>query len=174
MRVRNLEEYELYGVGDKLMCPGEGARTVSFDVNPVGPVVVRLYTKVPGKKEPVAKLVGWAERQETFDVTVKGECWVQLEPSMEVWVRHKWKRVVNPNPGEGETFTVMEKMGLYVDDIGVALHRQAVLAKIANDRENYGRDAYQRQLETQLLELNKRIEALQPSKQEPPVDDNPA
>lgn len=172
MKVRNLKDYERYEEGDKLLLPGEDVRVVTFDVNPVGPCVVRLYTRHPGVKEPSSVLVGWCEHAETFDVTVEGQCWVQLEPSGEAWVRHKFRRVANPNPSEGETFTRMEKMGLYVDEIGVALHRQAVLQSIAASREGYVRDAYQRQLEKDLVDMRAQIAALTPPA--PKVEDEPA
>lgn len=162
-KVRNLNGFKLYAQGDQLHAPGTGVRSVSFEVNPVGPCVVYLYTQPEGKKvEPVRVLVGLVEQQETLEVTVEGVGWFQLEPSAEVWVRHKWQKVTNPNPGAGKTFTRMEKMGVEQDEIGTALHRQSVLQKIATGRENYARDAYQRQLEKQIAELGERIALLTP------------
>lgn len=166
MKIRNLSGFEQYETGDKLLAPGDGVRVVSFDVNPVGPCVVYLYTKHPGVKEPTKTLACVVEKMETLDVTVEGDAWFQLEVSSEAWVRHKFKRVVNPNPGQGETFTRMEKMGLYADELSIALHRQAVVNRIVQHRESYAQDAYQRQLESRVESLAALVAKLTP-KEEP-------
>lgn len=159
-KVRNLEGFRLYGEGDKLVFAGNGKRTVTFEVNPVGPVVAYLYSGVG--KSATRVLIGWTEVPETFEVNVDGDVWVQLEPSAEVWVRHSKIAVAAPNPSDGQTFTRMEKMGLYADDLTIALHRQAVLNNIVSHREGFARDAYQRRLEARLEEMSDTIAKLTP------------
>lgn len=170
-KVRNLDGFELYASGDKLVFTGRGVRTVVFEVNPVGPCVAYLYKKV-GKADQ-RMLIGWTEVPETFEVNVEGDVWVQLEPSAEVWVRHKADKVAGPNPGEDQTFTRMEKMGLYADDLTIALHRQATLNNIIAHRENFARDSYQRRLEARLEEMGETIKKLTP-KEEASADDKSA
>lgn len=165
MKIRNLSGFEPYGVGDKLLAPGSDVRVISFEVNPIGPCVVWQYTRHKGVKEPAKVLACVVEKLETLDITVDGDVYFELEPSQEVWVRHKFKRVVNPNPNQGETFTRMEKMGLYTDELSIALHRQAVVNRIVQHRESYAQDAYQRQLEKRVEALAATIERLQPKPQ---------
>lgn len=176
-KVRNLKQFAKYTADDAIVIDGPvKTRVIAFDVNPYGPVAIYFDAVEMGqtKVKPVRTFVGWCETPETFEVTVDNTGYIVFEPTGEVWVRYVGAPVVNPNPGAGQTFTRMEKMGLYADDLTIALHRQAVINNIVTGRQNLQRDSYQRQLEGKLQELSDTIAKLTPKKEEPEGEQPPA
>jgi len=169
-KVRNLSEYKKFMHGDFLVVPTQGVRVISFEVNPYGPVAMywqpRPQVTKKGEEPPERMFIGATDEPDEFHVTVDGPGEVVFEPSSEVWVRHQLVKATNPNPGEGETFTRMERMGIHVDEIGAALHRQAVMNRIVAHRENYARDVYQGRLEKQMADLTATIAKLTAPREE--------
>lgn len=175
-RIKNIAQYLRYdkttnlvfhaAVGDE-----QPSVLVELEINPVGPCVVRAHAPDTKKGEPGESwLVGCYDSPETlrFALPLKA-CRVSLEAA-EVWVRRPRTVSTEQNPNPDETFTRMEKQGIDMDEMSVALHRQAVFNRIAANRDMAERDAYTRQLESKLNQLSEQIATLTPP---PPVDPEP-
>lgn len=171
-KIKNVEEFVPYK--DELMFVGiEGQRrTLEVEINAIGPCVVWLK-QLKGEKQVTKHLLGCHEGLETYQVDVEAHTVaIEIEEGTP-WVRVVRGKVAAPNPSEGETFTRMEKLGLHVDELGVALHRQSILQGIASQRENLERDNYQRSLERRLGELTTLIDKLKPKEEGEPKAEAP-
>jgi len=132
-----------------------------FQINTVGPCVARVQLPDEGKKPGKQYLLGTFEGRETIQFAIAAQqVAVFLEPSGEVWVRREKVFATADNPNPEENFTRMEKMGLEMDELGIALHRQAVLNAIESDRRQIVADSYTRRLERQLEETNAVVKKL--------------
>lgn len=155
--------------------PGEGRRTVEVTLNSVGPCVVRAapWLKRGTKAEAFgdAVLVGCFEGMETYQVTVQDDYALLLEPSGEVWALRDMTPVALPV--EQISLTRLEKPGLYMDELGIALARQATLSRMlesersseaAMRRREADADLTRREaaLEARLKGLDEKIAALTP------------
>lgn len=165
-RIRNVTEYFLYDTKKtdlKFFASGsEEATLCEFDITPLGPVAVRVQAPDEKKGEPGQSwLVGVYESAETlrFAVPFKAAK-VVLEPSGEVWVRRPHVAAASENPNPDETFTRMEKQGIDMDPMSIALHRQAVMNRIATGRDNAERDSYTASLERKLAEISQTVDQL--------------
>lgn len=141
-----------------------------IELNTVGPCVARLAVAADEDGPAQVYLLGCVEGLETLRFAVMANrAAVVLEPSAEVWFRKQDTFVVGDNPNPDETFTRMEHMGLEMDELGIALHRQNVLNQIQTGRENRERDNYSRQLERRLDDMAHIIKTLQ-APQEPATE----
>lgn len=158
-RIHNIEQFKPIKEAVFQGQPGQN-KVIEIEVNAIGPVVVWLQLK---RGKTVTKhLLGCHDGLESYatvfdadnaGILIEGEAYTRI-------VRGK---VAEENPSGDETYTRQEKLGLYVDELGVALHRQSILQGIASQRENLERDNYQRMLERRLGELTTQIEKLQPA-----------
>lgn len=123
-RVANLDQWARPADGI-IAYVGTPKRTVALEINPVGPVVA--YLKEPGKgghrillaviDEPTEITFTW---EGNFNVELEGEAWVR---------RDQTPVFVEADP-DLPVYTRFEKVGLYHDEVGMALHRQAVLQRL--------------------------------------------
>lgn len=163
-RMTDLERW--YRVdGGSLGFPGAGRRTIEVRLNSVGPCVVRCAPWDMGnKKEPFgeAVLVGCFEGQETFQVTVNGHAALLLEPTVEVWALRDMSPVAMQV--EQISLTRLEKPGVYMDELGIALARQATLSRMLESQRSSERSRLQREADAQLsareADLEKRLKGL--------------
>ncbi|QCS37231.1 hypothetical protein [Tortoise microvirus 72] len=170
IRIKNIEQFQQWDAKASIVyrANGGGEEEVisgSIEFVAVGPVTIRLQLPDVGKKPGPSYLLGTYEgvAVETVIFAIAAPV-VRLvfEPSGEVWFRKQdiFQAPENPNPDE--TFTRMEKPGLYMDDLSIALHRQSVLQRIHEGRQNVERDNYTAQLERKLRELGDTVEKLKP------------
>jgi len=168
VHIRNIHKYSQFETGDKIYFDGEGARTIAIEVIPLGPCAVR-WNRVLNKK-PVAQLVAVVDRHETVKVDVSGDGFVTLEPSAEAWF-YAQRITVTKIAQDDASLTRLEKPGLYMDELSIALHRQAVLQRIQANQLEETRTAYTTQLERRLADMASQIEALaKPAEEAPPQD----
>lgn len=163
-KIQNIEEFREYKQGDTLRYVAQGPEGViggELEIVTVGPCVARLH--IPGdKKGSVTKyLLGCFEGHETIQFAIKApEAVVVLEPSAEVAYRQQKTFAVADNPNPDENFTRNERMGLEMDELGIALHRQAVLNRIEQSRQRLQDDQYTSTLERKLAETSAAVEQL--------------
>lgn len=178
-RIKNITEYFQYDIKKTKFVfhasGDENSTLVEFDITPVGPAVVRAQAPDDKGKPGQTWLVGVYDEPETLRFALPFKAvQVIIEPSLEAWVRRPRTVAAHENPNEDETFTRMEKQGIDLDPMTVALHRQAIMTRIATNRENVERDSYTSRLERGLADLAAQVEALTAAKQaEPPSPENP-
>lgn len=141
--IKNLEQWYLVPTGEILTFRGDAERTVEIELNAVGPCSayvqrLKLDDDAPDPKKKAIwtgerYLLGTFEGLEAFRWRLDGNFGVVLEHSPEVWARRDQSPVSLPEP-EGESYTRFEKAGLYVDELGTMLHRQAVLTRMSNSQ----------------------------------------
>lgn len=171
--VKNLDRWYQLPDGDAVTYRDElQSRTVELQIMAVGPCVVYLHDLDPLEVEPKAvgpkMLLGYVEAgEETFRFTREGHFAVSFDAT-EVWV-YRDQVPVAADAGPVKSFTRFEKAGLYVDALGMALHRQSVLTKLAARQANADGIAYTRGLEDRLAALARQVEALTPPASEPPI-----
>lgn len=173
-KVNNITALSLWGVGEELTYRNEHAQNPVMQelrLVSVGPCAVFIVPPTSKGKDDKLYLLGVFEGDETFQFAFPAfEYKVIVDPSGPVYYASPTGEVAQ-DVGEVKSFTRLEKPGLYMDELGIALHRQAVLSRISAARENVTKDAYQRQLERQLAELSEQVAALTPR---PPVKPAPA
>lgn len=158
--VRNIKDFQRVAEVSNIQFGGEGSRQVELELNPVGPVTV--YMVQPGEKKGEAQewLVAVVDSHEMLCFEGHGVFAVRLEPSHEVWVRRSEHTVVT-GEDSGDTLTRMEKQGLYLDDLSIALHRQAILTRIQQEEDGRQRKSHADSLERKLDATSKLVEELQ-------------
>lgn len=176
-RVKNVQDFVQYDETTNLVFKSNdesGVISAELEINTVGPCVVRLQLPNAGKKVGNVYLVGVYEGLDKVHFAIAApEARLVFEPSGEVWFRHNEVPQGIPDTGE-ETFTRLEKPGLYLDDLSLALHRQSVLQNIAETRRNVNADAYQRRLEKTIDELSAKIDGIEKERageQKPPENE---
>lgn len=167
MHIRNIDKFARYEAGEKIHYDGYGARTIAIDVVPVGPCVMRLH-RADAKKGEAGQVIAILDRQETVKVDVKGDVAVSFEPAGELW--YAAQRITVTKIAQDEaSLTRLEKPGLYMDELSIALHRQAVLQRIQANQLEEARTAHTTQLERRLADMASQIEALaKPAEEAPP------
>lgn len=178
-RIKNITEFYAYEVDHTELVyhanTDDGMISGELEINTVGPCVARLQLPNEGKKPGKAWLLGTYEGHETISFSIDAPlARVVLEPSGEVWWRRSEVFASNANPNPEETFTRMEKPGLYQDELGIALHRQATLNRIYAAQEGAVADAHTKRLERMIAEMSDKIEALTPKPDPAVVLDPPA
>lgn len=167
-RIRNVlafQRYEKFIVVDAPQV--DGKVSIEMELRTVGPAVARVSVFPNGAKKAVSYLLGVFEDGDTINVSVDApQVVLSFDEGTEVWYRDLTVPIGKENPDPSKTFTRMEKPGLYMDELGIALHRQAVLGRIAERRQNFQRDQYQSQLEGELTRLRGLIEAMAPTEPE--------
>lgn len=169
--IKNLEQWYKVPAGEVLTYRGTTERTVEVELNSVGPCVVYTQRIELDEVEPDPKkkakwvgeryLLGTFEGLEGFRWRLDGNFAVVLDGSPEVWARRDQSPVSLPEP-EGESYTRFEKAGLYVDELGTMLHRQATLQRMANSQAQGEERTVNRQLRARLDELTAMVSKLQP------------
>lgn len=163
-RVRELENWYKVPEGEAIVYNGILERTVELRVMAVGPLILRVAPlDDKGKVTTERFFLGYVESgEETFQWTRAGDFAVILEPTVEVHVWRDQSPVAKPLQDRGPSFTRFEKAGLYVDPLGIALHRQAVLERLSQRQQRQDGSDYTRSLEERLAKLAEQIEALTP------------
>jgi len=170
MRVKNIQQFDKFdSAKDKLVWPQNTVQSVDLHYKTVGPCA--FYVQATDVVKAPRYLLACVEGNGNLEFAFPAPFQVTCEPSGEVWVRRDYTLAAK-EAEDGATYTRFSNMSLEMDPISVALHRQGILQRIANERENVGRDAYASQLERKLSELQEQVAALKPK--EPPVDDKPA
>jgi len=165
-RIKNLTQYFRYDTKETNLVfhsgPGDEATIVEFDLNPVGPCVVRAHAPDTTKGKPGQSwLVGVYDTRETLRFALPfSAVRVSLEPSLEAWVRRPRTVSTEENPNPDENFTRMEKHGIDMDPVQIALQRQAILTRIQTNRESAERDSYTLSLERKLDQLSTTVASL--------------
>lgn len=165
MHIRNIDKFVRYETGDKIHYDGHGPRTIAIEIIPVGPCVIRLH-RATDKKGAAGQVVAMLERHETVKVDISGDVAVSLEPSGEVWYAAQ-RITVTKIAQDDASLTRLEKPGLYMDELSIALHRQATLQRIQANQLEEQRSAYTTQLERRLEQMAARIEELVPVQPDP-------
>lgn len=159
--IRNLDRWNKVVDGEVLFT-GAQARGGEIIVNSVGPCVVHYVPLGPdGKPSGDEVLLGCSEGLETYRWDSRGPCMIVLEPSGEVWVYRDQTPLAKPAEN-GVSMTRVEKAGLYMDDLGMALHRQAVLQRMARMQATEEDTRYTRGLEERLEALSALVATLRP------------
>lgn len=161
--VKNLDRW--YLVPEKKGVPFEGtlSREVEMKVMCVGPCVLYVTGLANGKAVGDRMLLGYVDGgEETFRWRMAGNFAVTFDASGEVWV-YRDQTPVGAEAPNGKSMTRVEKAGLYVDELGHALHRQAVLQRLATRQKTDQETAYTRGLEKRLEELVATVAALKPA-----------
>lgn len=175
-RIKNLTQYFQYDTKATNLVfhsgPGDEATLVEFDINPVGPCVVRAHAPDTEKGKPGESwLVGVYDERDTLRFALPfAAVRVSLEPSGEVWVRRPRTVSTEENPNPDENFTRMEKQGIDMDPVQIALQRQSILTRIQTNRESAERDSYTLSLERKLEELASSVATLQAEKAPPEIE----
>lgn len=154
LRIANLDQYAQPKDG-LIVYKGTPKRTVALEINPVGPVAAYLVTA--GKK-PERYLLAVIDDPTEISFTWKGDFAVQLEG--EAWVRRDQTPVFVEADPELPVYTRFEKVGLYHDEVGMALHRQAVLQRLQASGSADETSLRAQRLEDQLAKQGKLIEEL--------------
>ncbi|UYD39166.1 MAG: hypothetical protein [Wigfec virus K19_56] len=164
VRVHNIEQFQKYDEHSRIIFKANdnsGVIGAEFELNTVGPCVARLHLPDDGKKAGKVFLIGVYEGNQTVQFGIAAQSvMVSLEPSGEVWYRKRDSFAVADNPNPDVSFTRKENMGLEMDELGIALHRQAVLNRIEAGRSQLVTDQYTRKVERQLQETNARVDKL--------------
>lgn len=178
IKLQNVDQFRLYDPKSRIVFRANGDTGIihgEVEINTVGPCVARLSLPAEGKAEPVQYLLGCYEGNVTIQFAIGAPlAAVVLEPSGEAWYRNAETFAVSDNPNPDENFTRLEKMGLEQDELGIALHRQAVLSRIQNERSQSVSDQYTRNLERQLAETNARVDAILAAQAEAEPEVEPA
>lgn len=162
-----------------LLYPGDRElyREVQLTVNVTGLAALYMVPYEKDRKGQVKTdddsrvLLGVVEagKPETFAFGWGGDFAVQFEASGEVWVLRDQTPVAIPGPPDSPEFTRLEKAAMFMDELDVVLHRQAVLQRMSQRsevNERNERDTQLRQhneaLEAKLSELAEQIKALAP------------
>lgn len=122
-RIANLDQWAQPKDG-RIRYEGTPRRTVALEINPVGPVVA--YLLQDGKKARL--LLAVIDEPTEISFTWEGDFTVELEG--EAWVRRDQTPVFVEADPALPVYTRFEKVGLYHDEVGMALHRQAVLQRL--------------------------------------------
>jgi len=176
-RIKNLVQFFQYDTKSTNLVfhsgPGDEATLVEFDLNPLGPCAVRAHAPDTEKGRPgEAWFVGVYEKAATLRFALPFKAVrVSLEPSGEAWVRRPRTVSTEENGNPDENFTRMEKQGIDMDPVQIALQRQAILTRIQTGREMAERDGYTVALERKLAELGEAITTLQAAQNPPSQDD---
>jgi len=163
--IKNIDRWYRVANNTLLVYEGDAERTVEIAINAVGPCVARLVAvhQEKGKWVPQGDpfLLGLVEGgREDFRWTANGNFAVVLETTGEAWVYRDMTPVSVQADESLEVFTRMEKAGLYMDDLGIALHRQAVLQRLQHKQQRELADDYTQSLEQRLQVLADQVEAL--------------
>lgn len=156
LRIANLDQWAK-PAGGLIVYEGSGPRHVSLEINPVGPVVA-YYLQGEGKTMSKVLLAVVDEPTELM-FSGDGNFSVQLEG--EAWVRRDQTPIFVEADPELSSYTRFEKVGLYHDEIGMALQRQAVLQRLANMDGAAESSLRARRLEEQLQSTNDLVLKLQ-------------
>lgn len=165
IRVKNLKDYYKVKAGEAVVYHGVADREVQLKINTAGPCVVYVQ-QVDDKNKPLPKaerfLLGMVDNgQEEFSWRLSGNFAVTFDPTGEVWVYRDQTPLAVPGNGN-PPFVRLEKMGVHVDELGVALHRQAVLNRLQRSQETIGDNLRARALEDRLADLTALVESLKP------------
>lgn len=172
--VKNLEQFYQVPAKEVLIYWGDMRRSVEIELNAVGPCAAYVQkVEVDRDAGPKAKpkyigeryLLGTFEGLEAFRWSLDGNFAVILEPSGEVWARRDQTPLSVPNP-DTEVYTRFEKAGLYVDELGTLLHRQAVLQRMAASSAMGEERRQTSVMERRLIELEEKLAKLQPQVEE--------
>lgn len=169
-KIQNIEEFRPYNEKSRITYQAQGPEGViggELEIVTVGPCVARLVLPAEGKAKEQAYLLGCFEGHETIQFAIKAPLAViVLEPSAEVAYRQQKTFAVADNPNPDENFTRNERMGLEMDELGIALHRQAVLNRIEQSRQRLQDDQYTSALERKLAETSAAVERLVKAQEE--------
>lgn len=155
LRIANREQWA-QPEGGIILYRGTGARTVSLEINPVGPVVA-YYVQGQGKKLEKTLLAVLDEPTELIFMG-DGDFAVQLEG--EAWVRRDQTPIFVEADPELKPYTRFEKVGVYHDEIGMALHRQATLQRLVDADGAAESSMRARRLEQTLETTTRQLEEL--------------
>lgn len=164
VRVHNVEQFQRWDDKSRIVFranDNSGVIGAELEINTVGPCVARVHLPDEGKNPGKVYLLGVFEGNQTIQFGISAETvMVALEPSSEVWYRKSDTFATAENPNPNVSFTRMENMGLEMDELGIALHRQAVLNRIETGRVQIVADQYTRKVERLLAETNARVDKL--------------
>lgn len=165
-RIKNLMDYFLVPKGHGIAFFGHADREVSMKINTAGPCVVYVQAVQADGKTPLAKsqrmLLGMVDNGlEEFVWRMPGNFAVTFDPTGEVWVYRDQTPLAVAGKGEG-SFTRLEKIGVHVDELGVALHQQAVLNRLQRSQETVGENIRAKALEARVADLAKLVDSLRP------------
>lgn len=175
LRIRDLDRW--YKVENGLSFHGEAMRTVAVEVSTVGPTMVLVVpfqldkAGRPTYDRDEAVFGGVVEGRETIEVTWGGNFALAFDVEAEVWALRDQSPVAMPADPELPKFTRFEKQGLFVDDLSVALHRQAVLTRLAEKSKVEAQNVREAGLQQQLADLEAKVKALTPP---PPPEEDPS
>lgn len=166
IRVKNLRDYYKVPKTGGVFFYGTADREVELKVKSAGPCVVYVQQLDEAGEKPLPKseryLLGMIDNgEETFAWRLPGNFVVTFDPTGEVWVYRDQTPMAIPGKG-GAPFVRLEKMGVHVDELGVALHRQAVLNRLQRSQETIGENIRAKELEARLADLTKLVETLKP------------
>lgn len=176
--IKNLEQWYKVPASGILVYRGDMERTTEVELNVVGPCVVYVQRIELDELEPDPKqkakwigekyLLGVIEGLDAFRWRLEGNFALSFDASGEVWARRDQSPVSYPNP-DSEVYTRFEKSGLYVDELGTLMHRQAVLHRL-NSSQAMGEERRENSALLKRLEaLTKQVEALTPKASEAPT-----
>lgn len=174
IRIRDLDRW--YKVETGLAFHGEALRTVAVEISTVGPTMLMVVPFTLDKKglptfsRDDAVFGGVVEGREVIEVTWGGNFALAFDEGSEVWALRDQTPVATPADPALPKFTRFEKQGLFIDDLGVALHRQAVLTRLAEKSKTEAQNLREAGLVQQLAELSAKVAALTPPQveQQPP------
>lgn len=155
MRIANLDQWAV-PKGGVITWQGSGRRQVAIEVNPVGPVVA-YYMQGEGKAQTKTLL---AVLDEPTEVIFHGEDNFAVHLEGEAWVRRDQTPIFVEADPDLVSFTRFEKVGLYHDEIGMALHRQAILQRLSAADGAHETSQRAQRLEAQLGEVNDLVKTL--------------
>lgn len=166
LRIRDIDRW--YKVEAGLAFYGEAMRTVAVEVSTVGPTMVLVLPFIldkagrPTYNRDDAVFGGVVEGRETIEVTWGGNFAIAFDVESEVWALRDQSPVAMPSDPDLPKFTRFEKQGLFVDDLSVALHRQAVLTRLAEKSKVEAQNVREAGLQQQLADLAAQVRALTP------------
>lgn len=174
IRVKNLTDYFPVPAGEAVVYRGSLEREVSIRVNTAGPCMVYVQQLDASGTKPLDKapryLLGMVENgQQEFMWRMAGNFAVTFDPTGEVWVYRDQTPLAIAGEGKG-SFVRLEKIGVHVDELGVALHRQAVLNRLQRSQETVSENIRAKGLETRLAELAALVDSLKPKDPGPKVE----
>lgn len=154
LRIANLDQWAQPKDGI-ILYKGTPKRTVALEINPVGPVAAYL---LEGGKKGARVLLAVIDEPTEISFTWEGDFAVELEG--EAWVRRDQTPVFVEADPALPVYTRFEKVGLYHDEVGMALHRQAVLQRLQATGSADESSLRAQRLEEQLAKQGKLIEEL--------------
>lgn len=167
LRVRDIDRWYKVTSG-ALAFHGDKLRTVAVTVSSVGPTRVMVVPFTVNSKgqntwlEDDAVLGGVVEGREAIEVTWGGNFALIFDEGVEVWALRDNTPVSVPADPALPKFTRFEKQGLFMDELSVALHRQAVLTRLATKSETEAATRREVALQDKLEEMSRAIAALAP------------